>query len=465
MKTYLKLAWRNIWRSRVRTILTVLVVMFVVLMSSMMSSQQYGLYDKMIENITEFSGHLTIQDTSYKELKSINYSFEMEDEKLVGIENTPNVKAAIPRFESFSLASYKERSKGIMVLGIDPDKEKQSLNLEAKLANHRVSQRALEMIKDTAIQGKMKDIQGRYYISANSLERALKLKFPKKDMAYFSDFIAACQFDAEMIEQGSSGVLLGEKLALFMEVNIGDTLVLIGQGYHGVSAAGLFPVTGIVKLPMPDLERSIVFMELNTCQYYFSAPGHYTSLSIRAEDRDKLDKTKLALEENLPGNMMVETWKENQEEAFQMIESDKTSGVFMKGIFYMIVGFIIFGTVMMMVMERKREFGIVIALGMHRWRLSVILFIETLFVSFIGAVAGMLISGVALNILAANPIPLQGEMVEMMEDFGFEPVLYFSDDAFIFLRQTLVIFIVAMVIYIFPWWNINKLNIIKAIRG
>ena len=73
------------------------------------------------------------------------------------------------------------------------------------------------------------------------------------------------------LTKGDNGVVLGSALAKYMKLNVNDTLVLLSQGYHGVSAAGKYPVQGIIKQPSPELDRTVVYMDIANCQELFSA--------------------------------------------------------------------------------------------------------------------------------------------------------------------------------------------------
>jgi len=459
-----KIAWRNLWRSKTRTLLTTFVVFFVVILSTIMSSQQYGMYDNMIDNIIEFSGHLQIQDTNYVKNKTINDSYILPDQVLNEVKNTKHVVGVVPRIESFSLASWGDKTKGVIVVGIDPENEKNISNLDKKIARFAMNIDSSEY--DTSIYNKLKLLNGKSYVSEDILKDRLKSNLED----YYSEELAQklvrkSSINSNYLENNDNGVVIGEALAKYLEINLGDTLVMISQGYHGVSAANLFPVKGFIKLPAKQLERQIVFMDIYQCQDFYSADNLITSLLIKIDKNNNINGVKHDLNSKIPGNLLSQTWEELQPEAVQMIESDKAGGVFMKGIFYMIVGFIIFGTIMMMLAERRREFGILIAIGLRRSKLSKILLIETLLISAIGTVAGFLLSIPIISIFHNNPIPLQGDMAAVMEDFGFEPIIFFSNNLDIFYTQALVIFIVSVIIFLFPLLSISKLNVINAIKG
>ena len=148
----------------------------------------------------------------------------------------------------------------------------------------------------------------------------------------------------------------------------------------------------------------------------------------------------------------------------QSIEVDNAGGIIMLGILYVIIGFGIFGTVMMMTAERTKEFGILISVGMKRWRLSFVSFLESLFLSFIGVLAGIIVSIPILYYFNQNPIPLTGEMAELMLKFGIDPILPFRFAANIFIDQFLTVIVIAMISALYPLSFIRKLNPVKAIR-
>jgi len=402
MNSYAKLAWRNIWRNKRRTLITSASVFFGVVLSAFMTSMQEGSYAQYISAIVNsYSGYLQIHQKGYWDDKIINNSFVFDEAIELKLKSVEEITIYTPRFETFCLASSRDVTKGVMVVGIDPPKEDQITN----------------------ISGKVK--QGNY------------------------------------LKNGDAGILLASGLAKFLKLAVNDTLVLIGQGYHGSSAAGKYPVRGIIKHPSPELDRSLVCMDIKVCQELFSASGLLTSMVIMVHDNDDVPLAKNKLVPALGSDLEVMDWKEINQLLMKQIESDRGSGVIMKGLLYVIIAFGILGTVMMMVAERTKEFGVMLAIGMQKYKLIWVVVLETLFMGMIGVIAASI---PLLTYFLYHPIPLTGQAEEMMLQMGFDPAMYFSMMPSVFYNQALTIFIFIMIIGIYPALNIRKLIIIRALR-
>src|SRR3990167_5791813 len=122
---FLKIAWLNIWRNKRRTLITTASVFFAVLLAILMRSVTSGVYENMIHNTVSYSsGYIQIHQKGYWDEQAIDNSFE-ENEKLNQLLlNNREVTHIMPRMETFAMASYADKTKGVLILGIDPDKEK-----------------------------------------------------------------------------------------------------------------------------------------------------------------------------------------------------------------------------------------------------------------------------------------------------------------------------------------------------
>ena len=406
MNTLIKMAWRNIWRNKKRTVLTMFSIFIAVFLSLFTRSMQVGSYGNMISNAVKFStGYIQIHKNGYWEKKSINETF-VETEKINEILKTDeNITFVIPRLESFALASSGKHTKGALVVGTIPELENE-----------------LNKYSDKIIKGE--------YLTASD-----------------------------------NSILVAEKLAEYLNIDVDDSLVLLGQGYHGVTAAAQYHVKGILKLPVPQLNNQLVILPLKEAQYYYAADKRLTSISIMLDDVELLDETILKIKSGLDDSYEVMPWQEMNKEMVQTIEVDNIGGIVVLAILYIVIGFGVFGTVMMMTMERRKEFAVMISVGMQKIKLLQVVVWETLFIGVVAILLGIILSYPILLYLYYNPIPLTGEVAKSMEMFGAEPILPFSIKSSIFINQILSVIAIVIVAVLYPLSVILKFDVLKAMRS
>ena len=135
------------------------------------------------------------------------------------------------------------------------------------------------------------------------------------------------------------------------------------------------------------------------------------------------------------------------------------------GILFMLVGFGILGTFIMMVAERKRELGIMIAIGMQRIRLSLILFFESLLIGALGVFCSYLFCLPFIGYFVKNPIQVRGEMAQVYSDMGFEPVIIFSGAIEVFSGPAITVFVIAIIISVYPITSVFRMKAVSALRS
>ena len=406
MKLYVKLAWRNLWRNKRRTILAFSSVFFAMLLALITESFQHGQHDIMIDGaVRMYTGYIQIHGIGYWDERSLEKSIEADSVFISSIENIEHVEVAVPRLENFMLVSSKKFTKVGSVVCIDPEKENSMTRLKNKL------------------------VAGRY------------------------------------LNDSDNGILISEGLARMLNVSTGDTVVLYGQGIYGVTAATLVPIVGILKFALPDLNNTFMYMSLSYGQELFSMQGKLTTISIMINDPRKLDKVYETIKAIAKGKYEVMRWEDMMPELVQGILLDNVGGRIMIGILYLIIAFGIFGTVMMMTAERTKEFGILISIGMKKSVLILVTTIEAIFISFLGAMSGLIASIPIIIYFKRNPIEFTGKLAEASLKFGVEPVLPFSTDVSIFIAQTLVVLAIALFSALYPVNFIRKLHPIKAMRA
>jgi ABC-type lipoprotein release transport system permease subunit len=473
MKEEFKIAWRNLWRNRRRTIITAASVFFAVFFAVIMRSIQLGSYDHMISSFIEsFTGYLQVQHVKYQDNPSIDYSFDYNDSTAAAIMGIEKVVSVTPHIESFTLASSGTQTKVVSVLGIDPVKEKKFSNPENKLVKYRITSEAVKQMKEEAnfpddILGKITENLDRSYSSSARLE--LELGLSDSDIQlYIPEILKYIKVSNGFLANNDAGILVSDRLASYLKVEIGDSVILMGQGYHGISAAGIFPVRGIIKMPSPEIDSRLIIMTIPAAQNFFDAKGKITSLAINLTDKSErtLKNIKTKINACLPDkNTVAKTWYELNPVLYQQIMGDNQSGMVMLGVLYFIIFFGIFGTVLMMVAERKREFGVMVSIGMQKKKLKRVITIEMIFLGALGLLCGLIASVPLILYFYYYPIMLKGELGKMMEDWGWDAVMPTAWFGPYFYWQIFIVILMVMLATIHALRKIAKLKEIEALKS
>jgi len=407
MKTLITLAWRNIWRNKRRSFISIASVLFAVLFAISADSFERGSYESMIQNMVKFStGYIQIQDVMYEDEPSID-NLMLYDEELISVLNNfeTEIEYSVPRLQNFALASANKSTRGCMVIGIHPESENKF---------NRLSENVVE---------------------------------------------------GSFIDENDDSVVLAEGLADILGLTVGDTLILLGQGFQGVSAAGLYPVKGIVKMSIPEMNNNAVYMSLSTAQWFYGADDRITSLIIMPRNPKRTQRLADNLNNLLDSEWYVAlTWDYLLKDFLRMMEIDAAGSKMIIFILYVVIGFGIFGTILTMMLERMKEFAMLISIGMRRLQLGFICVLESVIMSFTGVVLGIVITLPIILYFYYNPIQLTGEMALMMEDYGFEAIIPASASPDIFISQAVAIFIIAFLIGLYPLVKIYKMKVTETVK-
>ena len=403
---YLTLAWRNIWRNKRRSYITIASITFAVLLACVMRSLQLGSYERMIENAARFyTGYIQVHKNGYWDEKIIDNSFTYDKQLIKTIESIKGVESAVPRVESFALASFGLKIKGSLIIGIDPEKEN-----------------SLTRVKDKIVDGE-----------------------------YLAD-----DDKAAMVAQG---------LAEYLNIGVGDTLVLIGQGYHGANAAELYVIKGIMKFPVPEQNKQTVYIPIKESQSFFAMDDMITSISLVVDKAKNVDRIVADISTNIDAEALeVMGWRDMMPDLVQGIEIDNISGQVMLWILYAVIGFGMFGTFLMMTAERMYEFGVMMSVGMKRVKMQFIIFLEMGMMASVGVLIGIAISLPILIYYYNNPVFMSGESADAIEAFGVEAAYFFSLQPQLFYNQAWAILFMALVLSFYPLYVIHKLKPVEAMR-
>ncbi len=400
-----RLIWRNLWRNRRRTFITASSVVFAVVLAITMKSLQDGAFGHLIDGIVgSYTGYVQVHKEGYWDEPGLENAFVDSLAVRKEVESIRGVTAVLPRLESFMLASTDTLSRGVMLVGLDPEGEERMMRISAKTSS------------------------------------------------------------GSTLTATSGGVAVAEGPAGRRKIHAGDTMVLLGQGYHGSIAAGKYVVQALLHFGAPQLNDNLVCMPLALSQELLGARGLVTSWAVGIDDPGRLVSLRDQVAARMGSGREVLTWKQQMPDVDRHISLDEVSFWIWTGILYLIIGFGIFGTVLMMIAERRYEFGMLLAIGMGRLRLALVVLLETVLLSVLGVVVGAVLALPLVWWLREHPIRFTGELARTYVRFGFEPVLPTLIDPVIFLTQALVILAIALLMGLYPLSRILRLDTLNAMR-
>jgi putative ABC transport system permease protein len=409
----MKMAWRNIWRNPRRTLLTVLAISFACVLLVFMLSFQFGSYATMINSSVRIhTGHLQIQARGYQQDPKMQ--LVVQNPGAVGsmLDRISRVKAYTFRANAFALVSSAERTYGVMITGIDP-------NREARVST----------LAHTIQQGR-----------------------------YLSDQPAG---------DGMPHALIGRLLARNLKVTVGDELTVLGQGRDGSVAATVLKVRGIFASGQDAMDRSTIQMPLKAFQSVFSMAGAVHEVVIMAKDLADVPAVKTAIARRLPGiandpPLVVLDWTQLMPGLPQAIHMDLISGAVFYLILIMVVAFSILNTFLMSILERTHEFGIMMAMGAKPGRLTRLVLAESVSMTLVGILTGVVIGCLVTWYFMAHGINL-GSSSEILRQFGIPSIFYPHLTPLTATVGPGAVFVITLLAALYPALRIRKLRPVEAI--
>lgn len=409
MRIEFKMAWRSIWRHPRRSVLTLAAICFATLLLIFMLSWQFGSYATMINSAVRIhTGHLQVQARGYLEKRDMRLTVDDPDAVRRRLEAIPGSKAWAFRASAFCMVSSASRTRGAMVVGIDPQKEAQVSSLR-----HLVR-------------------AGRFLRPGDTLQ-----------------------------------ALAGRLLAKALKVGPGDELVLLGQGRDGSIAATTLTVVGVFESGQDEFDRGVIHIPLATFQEVFSMEGTVHQVVIQAESLDRVSRVKAALASSLAGvseRLVVLDWEQLMPGLIQAIRMDLISGFIFYIILIVVVAFSILNTFLMALFERTREFGILLAVGMTPSRLSRLLLLESGTMTALGIGAG-----IGAGILTTLYFEQHGirfsDASEILRHYGLPERMYPRLSILSVGIGSAVVLVITFLTALYPAFKVRRLKPVEAVAA
>jgi putative ABC transport system permease protein len=404
----LKMAWRNIWRNPRRSLLTISAIAFASLLLVFMLSWQFGSYDTMINSaVRVHTGHVQVQAEGYNDKRDIRLVVPNPAGISAILEEIPGVAAYTSRANAFSLISSKERTYGAIVIGIDP-------------------------VGEAKVSTLGKIIQQGEYLSASDTDQAL----------------------------------IGRLLAKNLHVRSGDELVVLGQGRDGSIAATVVKVKGIFSSGQDEFDRGTIQIPLKYFQDVYTMDGAVHEVVVLGKSLEDVPEIKRAVaaaieKTNEKEHLVVLDWIELMPGLIEAIKMDLVSGFIFYIILIVVVAFSILNTFLMAIFERKREFGVLMALGTTPGRLTKLLLAESSGVTTIGIVVGTIAGGLITWYFQIHGIVISGAS-ELMRQYGLPERMHPQLSVLSVSIGAGVVLVVTLLTALYPALKVRRLRPVEA---
>jgi putative ABC transport system permease protein len=406
-----RLAWRNVWRNPRRTALTVAATVFAVVLVVFFVALAAGLHGKMIEDaVRVHSGHVTLMGKGYLENQTLEQFIRFDQPLQAVLQKTPGIRGYAPRVIGFGLLSKAAATQGVAVLGVDPVREATVTTLPARVRR-----------------------------------------------------------GAFLSPGGHQEIVLGERLAENLGAHLGDQLLLYSVAYSLETAYELFAVTGVMRLPEPDLDRSLAAISLADAQEFFVYGDRVTEVAILARDADSAPALAATLRKELAGTsgppVEVHTWRDVIPELQQFIFLDDAGMYILLVILIIVVGFGILNTILMAVLERRRELGVVLALGLRPAAVFRLVYLESMLLAAVGLALGLAVGIPLVLHFASHPVHVSGAAAGALKLWGIEPVMTWKLKPLNPIGSAITILGVAALAALYPALTASRSRPVDALRS
>ena len=407
----LSMAWRNIWRQPRRTLLSAAAVMLTCGLLVFLPALQVGSYQAMVDAaIGIIDGTAQVQKTEYLDSPSMRTSFRPETEIIESIQKAvPNSQLA-KRGNSFAIVSSEERSFGLQIIGV-----------EAK--------------KELLISTIPKNIDQGQYLSTDP--------------------------NNENLDE----IILGSILAKNLKLQVGDRVTMLGTGKDGSLAADSLKLVGIFSSGIKALDRQLAQMHFERFSETFSMENQVHALVLINGEKNLMREYPESLRKYLAEkDLALRDWQALQPAIVDAIKLDISSALSMYVILILVIVFSLLNSSLMSVLERTREFGMMMALGVKADLLGRIIWVESIFVMLIGVLAGLVIGAAITYYYQVTGITFTGADV-VFEQFGLDPTIYPLLNTISLLTGPIVIGLCLAIAGAYPGFRIRRLEIVPAMRS
>lgn len=385
-----KVAFRNVLRQKRRTLLTVLTMMGGFALAAISIAWSDGSYNVIIDKFTRTQlGHIQIHGKGYLDRPTLYNTVDNYEDVGNQVEQLEGVVSWAPRVFSAGLASADDKSAGVRIIGIDPRRENETTYFNKKI------------------------VKGRPFDPDSSLE-----------------------------------VILGEGLAEVLKADIGDEVVVVSQGADGSIANDLYRVVGLLQSGNAMADQTSFYLTLADAQELLVLYGRVHEVAIVIEDLHDVLMMTDVIEEHLANpELDVESWQEFAHEFYVAMKADQQGNWIMLVIIVLIVATGVLNTVLMTVLERRREYGVLRAMGVRQFQVVRLVLYEVALMAMGSLIIGFIVSFVVNYWLSIDGFTIPDPITYGGVEFS---TLYSEINLRSYLIPAVTVIVSALLVSLFP---------------
>lgn len=398
------IAWRNIWRNKIRSLVVMASIAVGIWAGLAMMSFSYGMYQGHIRNVILYQlSHLQLHHPGFRSELNVVDTIGSAPKIEESIRQLSTVKAVSRRCVSRAMLVSASGSAGVVVNGVAPDDEKLVTGLDSSV------------------------ISGDYFHDENKKE-----------------------------------LLIGSKLAEKLHVKPGSKLVVMMQDANGEMVSGAFRVKGVFRTRNSEFDEGSVFISIGKWRDMASLQGHAHEIAVLLYDGVDLLDAQGKIKSIAP-NAEVLNWMEMSPELDLVVNSFDTYMYIFMGIILAALMFGIVNTMLMAVLERQREIGMLMAIGMNRKRVFSMIMLETSWLALLGGTLGILLGHLTILWFGTHGVDLS-QYSEALSMYGFSNIIYFELDSGLYIPILIMTLSVTMLSAVYPAAKAVSLDPARAIR-
>lgn len=404
------LAWRNIWRSRTRTLVVIGAIAMGVWAALFMSGFATGMMNSYVDNaIEQVVSHIQIHHPEFEQDKDVKYRIPDPEALQATLAADPDVQAVSIRSLSNGMIASSQMTRGVEVNGVVPEMEKNIRGLDQLV------------------------VAGEYFG-----------------------------------ESRGNQILIGRRLAEKLKVDVRKKIVLTFQDLDGNITSAAFRIVGLYKTQNKPFDESQVFVERSDLNRLLTANGKEDSTLIAHEvavllhNIDLVNSTANRWKAAFP-DLDVATYREISPD-LQLYEGQiKNVSLIYLTVIMLALLFGIINTMLMAVLERYRELGMLMAIGMNKFKVFGMIVLETLMLCLVAAPFGLLLGWATISYLGNRGLDLSAYS-ESIEQYGMSQIVYLGVDPIVYWQVPIGVALTALIASIYPALKAIRLRPVEAIR-